>query len=128
MNTPIKIKVTSTALRSMLIKLADENEITFYGSRKEQVESAIEKVSAYPYAFLSKEEFSFCTANSFFSNKAKEVTFEEFILAMVGDNRIEVKLNGTYTASVGKDGVRVGCQTFPLSVIDELAAAKAKIS
>ena len=34
-----------------------------------------------------------------------------------------IKINGDYTAIVSTEGIKVGCQTFPLSVIDELAKA-----
>lgn len=39
----------------------------------------------------------------------------------------EVKLNGDYTAKVYKDKVEVGCQTFPVSIINDLAAAHIRI-
>lgn len=38
-----------------------------------------------------------------------------------------VKLNSGHEAIVSKNGVKVNCQTFPLDVIDKLAAAKAKV-
>lgn len=40
---------------------------------------------------------------------------------------IVVKLNDSYTASISKGGVQVGCQIFPLDVITELNAALNKI-
>lgn len=36
---------------------------------------------------------------------------------------VEVKLNASYTASVSRDGIKVGCQTFPLSILDALNKA-----
>lgn len=35
----------------------------------------------------------------------------------------EVKLNSQYTALVSKEEIKVGCQTFPLSIVQELATA-----
>ena len=36
---------------------------------------------------------------------------------------IKIKLNSDYSAVVSKDDVKVGCQTFPHSVIEEMYAA-----
>jgi hypothetical protein len=36
----------------------------------------------------------------------------------------EVRLNAEYTAKVSKDGIRAGCQMFPLSIIDDLVEAR----
>lgn len=41
---------------------------------------------------------------------------------VVGDV-ITVKLNSYYKAEISADGIQVGCQTFPLSIIKELADA-----
>jgi hypothetical protein len=41
---------------------------------------------------------------------------------------IEVKLNNEYIAVVSKDGVKVGCQTFGLEKIEELAKALKEIN
>lgn len=38
-----------------------------------------------------------------------------------------VELNSTYTAKVTKDTIEVGCQTFPISILDELIAAHESI-
>jgi hypothetical protein len=40
---------------------------------------------------------------------------------------ISVELNDTYTAIVSSEGVRVGCVTFPLEVIDKLTEAKKQV-
>lgn len=36
----------------------------------------------------------------------------------------KVRLNGAHTATVTKDGIKVGCHTFPLSVIEDLVKAR----
>jgi hypothetical protein len=43
-------------------------------------------------------------------------------------NEIEVKLNESYNATVREDTIRVGCQTFPISIIDDLVKAKKELS
>lgn len=43
------------------------------------------------------------------------------------NSSIQVKLNNDYTATVSEDGIKVHCQTFPLSVVADLAAAVAKV-
>jgi hypothetical protein len=40
---------------------------------------------------------------------------------------IEVPLNGDYIAIVSKDEITVGCQKFPLDIIDKLVAARDEI-
>lgn len=40
---------------------------------------------------------------------------------------VEVELNSEYTAKVYKDKIEVGCQTFPITIIDKLAEASRKI-
>jgi hypothetical protein len=66
------------------------------------------------------------------SRFSKEVSFEEIMekgLEAVPDTlaSIEVKLNGEYTAIVSEGGIEVGCQNFPLTIIDELVKARKKI-
>lgn len=41
---------------------------------------------------------------------------------------VTIQLNKAYTAEVSKDGIKVGCQTFPLEVVKQLAAAVKKVS
>ena len=38
-----------------------------------------------------------------------------------------VKLNDNYDAKITKDTIEVGCQTFPISILDELVAALKKL-
>lgn len=40
---------------------------------------------------------------------------------------VTIALNSEYKATVEPDGITVGCQTFPLSVIDELVKARAEV-
>lgn len=44
----------------------------------------------------------------------------------VVDN-VKVKLNDDYDAIVSKDTIEVGCQTFPISILDELVEARKQI-
>jgi hypothetical protein len=39
----------------------------------------------------------------------------------------EVKLNDQYSAVVRKDRITVGCQTFPIGIIDELVKARQSV-
>jgi hypothetical protein len=39
-------------------------------------------------------------------------------------NTIEVRLNETYKATVSKDSIEVGCQTFPIDILDKLVEAR----
>lgn len=40
---------------------------------------------------------------------------------------VKVKLNSEYEATVSKAGIVVGCQTFPLDIVEKLMAAKNKL-
>lgn len=54
------------------------------------------------------------------------LSLDVFILKMMGLHKpssIEVKLNENHTATVTKDSIKVGCQTFPHSVVGELQKA-----
>lgn len=42
-------------------------------------------------------------------------------------NCIEVKLNETYNAKIYMDKIQVGCQTFPITILDELLKAHNKL-
>lgn len=62
-------------------------------------------------------------------DRSEEVSVQTFVELMRKAARKEesVKLNDKHTAIVAKDGVKVGCQSFPLSVIDDLAEAKRRV-
>lgn len=42
-------------------------------------------------------------------------------------NEVVVELNSSHVAIVTKDKIKVGCQTFPLSIVDDLAKAIASL-
>lgn len=45
-------------------------------------------------------------------------------LSYIPEKVVMVKLNESYQAIVSKDGIQVGCQKFPLSVITDLVNAR----
>lgn len=63
-------------------------------------------------------------------NLSNYCAYPFFVLELVikGIKKITVKLNSEYSAIVTKDGIEVGCQKFPLTVIDDLVKAKAEIT
>ena len=68
----------------------------------------------------------------FMSNDGKKV-FEFSQLEEIADyiklgETIEVPLNASQKATVSKSGITVGCQTFPLTVVAELAEAVKKLN
>ena len=73
---------------------------------------------------------AFTEANGFRIHDA-QITYDDgkpalnFIL--IGSSRLIV-LNEEYTAEVSPEGVKVGCQTFPLSVVEELYKAVQEIN
>lgn len=62
-------------------------------------------------------------------DRSEEVSVQTFVELMrkVARKEESVKLNDKHTAIVTKDGVKVGCQDFPLSVIDDLVEAKRRV-
>lgn len=41
---------------------------------------------------------------------------------------IKIKLNDTHEAEISNNGIKVGCQTFPLDIIDELVEARKQLN
>lgn len=79
---------------------------------------------SYPWTVIQIEQ------KNFGGNKSEwpeytTITFDKF-LSLKKELEIEIKLNDEYTAIISKDNVKVGCQTFPLSVIQELYNALKK--
>ncbi len=62
-----------------------------------------------------------------YTGNLKMLTLEEF-LSLFESQEIVVKLSDSDTAIVKKEGVKVGCQTFPLTIINDLAAAVKEVS
>ena len=58
----------------------------------------------------------------------KTLTVIEFadIPKLFKANTVSVKLNDEYDAIVSADEIKVGCRTFPISIIDKLVEAKEK--
>jgi len=84
-------------------------------------------VSAYPYVIFDVNVIS---------GRRTLEDRKEFSLAEVSNlkdylkngDSVEVVLNDSYTAIVSKDTVKVGCQTFPITVLKALVAAHKKLN
>lgn len=61
----------------------------------------------------------------FYYPESKTISTEDLFTCI--PSQVEVRLNDQYTAILSDDGIKVGCQTFPLSVIDELVKAKQEL-
>ncbi len=64
-------------------------------------------------------------AISLLENGINETLFCDGSFEEVKD--VEVKLNSSYTATISNSGIRVGCQTFPLDIIDKLVEARKQL-
>jgi hypothetical protein len=53
-----------------------------------------------------------------------QVTLEEFLCQWLAGETVEVVLNSAHTAKVTATEITVGCQTFPIEVLDKLVAAR----
>jgi hypothetical protein len=61
------------------------------------------------------------------SGRESTITFDQLCDLLSAPAPISIPLNASHTAIVSRDGVQVGCQIFPLSVIDQLSEAKKKL-
>ena len=64
------------------------------------------------------------------STNINVLSLDEFALKMMGLGKptsYKVKLNDNHEAVVTKDSIKVGCQTFPHSIVEELKAAIEKL-
>lgn len=96
---------------------------SIHGDKEQSAEFYWNTCSNYNYIYVSKnKEIS--------GNREKQetITFEEFFALFSVNKTVNktVKLTDTYSAEVS-DVVKVGCQTFPITVIDKLVAAKKKV-
>ncbi len=57
----------------------------------------------------------------------KQITIEDFVRLFHNEKSIKVVLNEKHTALVTKNGIKVGCEFFPLTVINELMIAKQEV-
>lgn len=81
------------------------------------------KIGATHYRFVGKK----IIRNDVNTNV---LSLDEFALKMMGLGKptsYKVKLNDNHEAVVTKDSIKVGCQTFPHSVVEELKAAIEKL-
>jgi hypothetical protein len=71
--------------------------------------------STLVFDYFQKNGFCVAVVGEYFT-----IPVDQVVLAK---DSIEVPLNDTYNANVYKDKIVVGCQTFPISILDELVAA-----
>jgi hypothetical protein len=71
-------------------------------------------ISCSSYAYYIREQ----------ANEYQELTIDKFFALFTKPTTILVKLNAKYTAEVTKDRITVGCQTFPHSIVADLAKAQ----
>jgi len=95
------------------------------------------KVSAYPYGELcisnndmgNDDELAYATANFYKEHPSvfgKQIS-TDFLLSCKVGKQVSVVLNTDYTAIVSNDGIKVGCQTFSLDIIQKLVDAQKRL-
>jgi len=109
-----RLNSKNPAIQKMVIDTFKSNGINVY-------KNTVEYDPEFPYLYWDGDELtqSHGTENL--------LSLEKFMAKFIAKESIEVKLNESYTAIVDEDGVRVGCQSFPHSVIEKLAEAVKKI-
>ena len=94
-----------------------------YHSRT-NIDDIMSNYSNYPYlaVYPEKKELSgnVSLKTSAISN-ATLITLDE--LLKLDSSIISVKLNEVYTAEVSNNGIKVGCTTFPLEIVNKLVEA-----
>lgn len=100
------------------------------GYKFDSFDSANDLSKRHPYCYewiiIADESNKSMSGNHSSRMDYKTITFDEF-LALEEPLIIKVKLNDGHTALVSKDGIKVGCQTFPLSIATELVAAVVQV-
>lgn len=100
------------------------------GYKSDNAQTAIEYVQKhgfrYPWTVVNPVIKMF-SGNLNKWDRSKTITFNE-LLEFDSRPIVEVRLNADYLATVSCDGIKVGCQTFPLSVAQELLNAVESIS
>jgi hypothetical protein len=69
-----------------------------------------------------------CGAANFHDSFIGAARFVSSLIESLTPKSVKVKLNDNHTAEVFKDKIVVDCQTFPISVLDELYNAHESIS
>ncbi len=121
-NTPVKLRTNNVGLRKALLALA----VAFNLPRNGYTYTSEDADNA-PFVTLNRGgEFHFSASSSSNDNNCSEVTYERFIEVLNGLRaapEVSVPLKGGYSAVVSAAGIVVGCQTFPLEIIDALVKA-----
>jgi hypothetical protein len=106
-----KLRVLLTHLYSLGVK----------SSGDDTVEDAVTTyLTKYPYVAIYDKHIS---GNTY--SKYKAISFEDAFL--LHGKRVSVPLNMDYCAEVSAEGIRVGCQLFPLSILDALNNARKEV-
>jgi hypothetical protein len=104
---------------------SDENPNVFLKSYLERG-SFEQDFETWPYSMIRIEgNLREVSGSKCGDTMCKDLSFEEFISIDWSLSRgAKVKLNNNHTALVYKDKVIVGCQEFPIDVIDKLVRAR----
>lgn len=120
MNKVYQIKTNSLEHRNYILKcllalgyITNSNSVTTFESANKYLQSFLWLV-VYPNQKTIE-------ANKYSKSNYITTTLDNIIL--LTQETISVKLNSEYTAEVSKDYIKVGCQTFPASIIDDLKTA-----
>ena len=95
--------------------------VAYYGSLGYSFGTGTEKLASYQFLFINITT-KYISANEVLIEYRNTITFDEVFDLVETYKPVDVKLNGSYTATVLKNGkVKVGCQEFDGEVVLELA-------
>jgi hypothetical protein len=90
----------------------------------EQIHAVVSKEDAYKLGVASNSVLNDIDNNGF-SVVISGGNFANPVMSVkIKPDSVKIKLNDTYDADVTKDTIVVGCQTYPISILDELIAAR----
>ncbi len=82
-------------------------------------------IGLHPYR-KQTDSWVYPDSHSYFINFKDLHKFDEWFESI--DHEETVVLNDSYSAVVTRNGIKVGCQTFPLSIVAELQKAVDKVT
>lgn len=126
-NFPTDVSIVCTHIHNLkegkeILHLAVDGECPVYG---DVLKTIVNK--KYPRFYWDGDENSLCQTSARIGYKGYIwVSLEEFKAFLQGKSKYktpfkqELKLNSSYTATVSKDNVKVGCQSFTHDVVKKL--------
>lgn len=130
LNTNVRIKVNSNAEKLAALEILSE----VYGlpvcevSKRLALDGIKNNSGGVSGGDLIGPDHNGIDGYSFSSDFTFNFSEIDKAIEFIKGKKVEVKLNDEYTAEVTKTEIKVGCQTFPISVLDALNDAREELN